>query len=58
MMGRLTFSQHPKILTCRFVSGHPRNDLMLEKSFLAVERLAEEDGSWELVATDADWETQ
>jgi len=42
----------------RFISGHPRNNLMLDKSFLAVERLAEEDGSWELVATDADWETQ
>ncbi|KYN01821.1 Neutral ceramidase, partial [Cyphomyrmex costatus] len=40
-----------------FVSGHPRNNLMTESTFLAVERL-EDDEVWIPVATDADWETK
>jgi hypothetical protein len=31
---------------------------MLGETFLSVERLAEEDATWEVVANDADWETQ
>ena len=57
MTGYFAFRQH-SITLGRFISGHPRNNLMLENTFLAVERLAEEDGTWELIATDANWETQ
>ncbi|KAA0185812.1 hypothetical protein HAZT_HAZT009151 [Hyalella azteca] len=41
----------------KFVSAHPRNDPLLGGSFLTVERQAD-DGSWEVIATDADWETK
>ncbi|XP_033216414.1 neutral ceramidase isoform X2 [Belonocnema kinseyi] len=44
-------------VTVEFVSGHPRNDLMTERSFLTVERLEQEE-NWIPVATDADWETK
>lgn len=37
------------------VSGHPRNNLRLEDTFLTVELL---DGDWIVIATDADWETR
>ena len=39
------------------VAGHPRNDVMLNKTFLAVEQ-KEDDGSWTVIATDADWDTK
>jgi len=39
------------------ISGHPRNNLMTESSFLTVERLGD-DEVWIPVATDADWETK
>ena len=45
------------VVTVKFVSGHPRNDLMLESSFLFVERL-NSDNSWKVLFTDADWETK
>ena len=49
----------------RFVSAHPRNDLMLGGTFLSIERRVEHSGSnvtnnnhhWEVIYTDADWET-
>jgi len=39
------------------VSGHPRNNLMTDSSFLTVERLGD-DEIWIPVATDANWETK
>jgi len=39
------------------VSGHPRNNLMTESTFLTVEQLGD-DEVWIPVATDADWETK
>ncbi|XP_014217171.1 neutral ceramidase isoform X2 [Copidosoma floridanum] len=45
------------VVTVRFISGHPRNNLMTGNTFLTVERL-EEDEIWTPVATDADWETK
>nr|XP_027227263.1 neutral ceramidase-like isoform X1 [Penaeus vannamei] len=44
-------------VTAKFVSGHPRNDVQLGGSFLTVERLTDA-GSWQVVATDASWETR
>ena len=51
-------------VTVEFVSGHLRNDLRTEDSFLYLEKLnetpknLEKDQSWETVAVDGDWETQ
>ncbi|XP_017756757.1 PREDICTED: neutral ceramidase isoform X2 [Eufriesea mexicana] len=45
------------IVTAVFVSGHPRNNLMTESSFLTIEKLAE-DEVWIPVANDASWETK
>ena len=45
------------IVTAVFISGHPRNNLMTENTFLTVERLAD-DEVWVPVATDANWETK
>lgn len=39
------------------ISGHPRNNLMTENTFLTVERLTD-DEVWVPVATDANWETK
>jgi neutral ceramidase len=39
-----------------FISGHPRNDLQQEGTFLTVERFENE--TWHLIATDANWETK
>jgi len=44
-------------VSATFVSGHLRNDMLLESSFLMVERQVE-GGEWELVARDAEWETK
>ncbi|XP_050531888.1 neutral ceramidase-like [Daktulosphaira vitifoliae] len=41
----------------KFVAGNPRNNPMLEMTFLTIERL-ESDSKWEIVATDANWETE
>ncbi|XP_076318087.1 neutral ceramidase isoform X1 [Tachypleus tridentatus] len=41
-----------------FVSGHPRNNLQLEGTFLTVERWSNISHTWEVVATDANWETR
>lgn len=42
-------------VSARFVSGHLRNNLMLESTFMTVERF--ENDAWVIVAEDADWET-
>ncbi|XP_031838351.1 neutral ceramidase [Nomia melanderi] len=44
-------------VTAVFISGHPRNNLMTENTFLTVERLTK-DEVWVPVATDANWETR
>lgn len=45
-------------VTAKFVSGHPRNDVQLGGSFLTVERLINGTDTWEVIATDANWETR
>lgn len=42
----------------RQVSGHPRNNVQLGGSFLTVERLLNTTDTWEVIATDASWETR
>uniref|UniRef100_A0A8D8YI34 Neutral ceramidase n=2 Tax=Cacopsylla melanoneura TaxID=428564 RepID=A0A8D8YI34_9HEMI len=45
----------------KFISGHPRNNLLTEKSYLTIERLTESEGgnsTWRVVATDANWDTK
>merc|ERR1711970_321717 len=44
-------------VSATFISGHLRNNLMLDDSFLKVQRL-QEDGEWLTVAVDTDWETR
>lgn len=46
------------MVTVTFVSGHPRNDLMLEGTFLTIDRLNPSSGNWTTIATDADWDTR
>ena len=41
----------------KFISGHLRNNLMLEQSFLRVEYM-DPNGEWLTVAVDSDWETK
>ena len=43
-------------VSAKFVSGHLRNNLMLESSFMTVEML--QNGTWNVIATDTDWETK
>lgn len=43
-------------VSATFVSGHLRNNLMLEDTFLVVEK--EEEGEWVTVALDSDWSTK
>ena len=40
----------------KFISGHLRNNPMLDSTFLTVER--QEGANWVVVARDADWETK
>merc|ERR1711970_598333 len=42
-------------VSANFVSGHLRNNLMLEDTFMTVERLVNDE--WIIVAEDSDWET-
>merc|ERR1719244_1085070 len=44
------------VVTVKFISGHLRNNLTLEDTFLTIEK-QEEDG-WVVVARDSDWETR
>ncbi|XP_054155044.1 uncharacterized protein LOC128953578 [Oppia nitens] len=41
-----------------FVGAHPRNNLKLESTYLTVERLNQNTNQWEVIATDANWETK
>jgi len=43
-------------VSATFVSGHLRNNLMLEETFLTVEKM--EGLDWKVVARDTDWETK
>ncbi|XP_066146802.1 neutral ceramidase isoform X2 [Euwallacea fornicatus] len=45
------------VVSVKFIAGHPRNDVMAEKTFLTVEKL-DSDGSWRVIATDASFETK
>ncbi|KAF4523069.1 hypothetical protein B566_EDAN013057 [Ephemera danica] len=48
-------------VSATFISGHPRNNLMLEGTFMRVERRDVREGgnaTWTVVATDANWETK
>ncbi|XP_053205328.1 neutral ceramidase-like isoform X2 [Panonychus citri] len=43
----------------RFASGHPRNDLMTEKSFLTVEKLIDEkNNTFQVISTDSSLDTK
>lgn len=44
-------------VSCSFTSGNPRNNLMTDSSYFFVERI-NQDGSWTIVSTDANWETK
>ncbi|XP_054154941.1 uncharacterized protein LOC128953485 [Oppia nitens] len=42
-----------------FVGAHPRNNLKLESTYLTVERFKQNtDNQWQVIATDANWETK
>lgn len=41
-----------------FITGHPRNNLQLESTYLSVEKFDAEKSEWNVVATDANWETK
>ncbi|XP_072398582.1 neutral ceramidase-like [Diabrotica undecimpunctata] len=48
-------------VSATFVAGHPRNDVMQEKTFLTVRRQDNQNQdkpSWKTIATDASWETK
>lgn len=40
------------------MSGHPKNNLMLEETFLTIEKQHKHNDSWSIIATDGDWETK
>lgn len=44
------------IISALFVAGNPRNDPMLNKTFLTVERKV--NNTWEIVRTDNDYDTR
>ncbi|TPX46236.1 ceramidase [Synchytrium endobioticum] len=48
----------PSPIKAVFWAGHPRNDLMTEGTYMAVERLQESDGRWVLYRCDNDWDTR
>ena len=45
-----------EMVKARFVAGHPRNDLKLGETYLAVEKFDGEE--WKRFVTDNDWETE
>lgn len=47
-----------QIVEVTFISGNPRNNPMLDGTFLTVERKDDASSGWIVVATDADWETK
>ncbi len=42
-------------VVAKFWSGHPKNNLRTQKTFMEVQKLV--NGSWQVMATDNDWET-
>ncbi|KAK9871121.1 hypothetical protein WA026_011405 [Henosepilachna vigintioctopunctata] len=44
-------------VTAKFIAGHPRNNMMHGKTFMAVEKLMP-NNSWKVVYNDANWETR
>jgi len=48
--------QPSQTVTATFIAGHPRNNLMTEKTFLTVEKQNEK-GTWDVIATDAHFDT-
>lgn len=44
-------------LQVSFVAGNPRNNFMTDSSYFFVDRLSNEN-EWQVVATDANWETK
>jgi len=46
------------VVSTKFISGHPRNNPMREGTFLLVERQVDESSRWEVIRTDADWDTK
>ncbi|RWS09983.1 neutral ceramidase-like protein [Dinothrombium tinctorium] len=44
-------------VTVTFISANPRNNLMIEKSFLTVEYFNESSSTWQIVASDVNYET-
>ncbi|CAG2115002.1 unnamed protein product [Medioppia subpectinata] len=41
-----------------FVGAHPRNNAKLDSTYLTVEKLNENNKDWDVMATDANWETK
>jgi neutral ceramidase len=53
----LRYNRHLKpIISALFVAANPRNDPMLGKTFLTVEKKV--NGNWEIVRTDNDYDTR
>lgn len=53
----LRYNRHSKpIISALFVAANPRNDPMLGKTFLTVEKKV--NGNWEIVRTDNDYDTR
>ncbi|XP_032795004.2 neutral ceramidase [Daphnia magna] len=50
------FVRPNETVTATFVAGHPRNNLMTEKTFMEVEA-KQEDESWKVIRTDAHFDT-
>ncbi|XP_071438789.1 neutral ceramidase [Hetaerina americana] len=46
-----------EVVRVKFVSGHPRNNLRQEDTFLSVEK-QRDNGEWDIVYTDASWSTK
>ncbi|KAL0138811.1 Neutral/alkaline nonlysosomal ceramidase [Mucor lusitanicus] len=47
----------PFVVSATFVAGNPRNDPMLNKSFLTVEKKVDQD-QWQVIRTDNDYDTR
>ena len=41
-----------------FQTGHPKNNLLTNRTFLEVQYFSGDTGNWEVVATDSEWETK
>jgi neutral ceramidase len=55
----LEMNEWGETVTVTFVAGHPRNNLMLEGTYLTIERrVNDQDNEWKVIATDASIETK